>query len=71
MEEHGLRMFQIRVLRKILEPKKQKVARSWGQLHNEDLYYSYSSHVRKFKNEVKSMLTWNLYSDFDMYMAHV
>jgi hypothetical protein len=42
MEEHGLRMFQIRVLRKILEPKKQKVARSWGQLHNEDLYYSYS-----------------------------
>jgi len=51
MEEHGLRMFEIRVLRKILEPKKQKVARSWRQLHNEELHDLYSlSYVRKFKN---------------------
>jgi len=72
MEEHGLRMFEIRLLRKILEPKRQKVARSWRKLHNEELHDLYSlPHVRKLKNKVKTMLICSLYSDFDIYMAHV
>jgi len=71
MEEHGLRIFEIRMLRKILEAKKQKLARSWRQLHNElhDLYSI--PHVRKFKNKVKTMLICSPYCDFDTYIARV
>jgi len=38
----------------------------------EKLHDLYSlSHVRKFKNKVKTLLLCSLYSDFDIYMAHV
>jgi hypothetical protein len=42
-EEHRLRVFENRVLRKIFASKKDKVTGEWRRLHNEKLYDLYSS----------------------------
>jgi hypothetical protein len=39
-EEHILRYFENRVLRRILEPKRNEVTKEWRRLHNEELYDS-------------------------------
>jgi hypothetical protein len=42
-EEHRLRMFETKVLRRIFGPKGDEVTREWRKLHNEelrDLYFS-------------------------------
>jgi hypothetical protein len=41
-EEHRLRIFENRVLRKIFGPKREE-AGSWRKLHNDELYSLYSS----------------------------
>jgi hypothetical protein len=41
-EEHGLRVFENRVLRKIFGPKTNEVTREWRKLHNEELYDKYN-----------------------------
>jgi hypothetical protein len=43
MEEHRLRMFENRVLRKIFGPKRDEVTRKLRRLHNEELNDLYSS----------------------------
>jgi hypothetical protein len=42
-EEHRLRVFENRVLRRIFGPKRDEVAGEWRQLHNEELRDLYSS----------------------------
>jgi hypothetical protein len=42
-EEHRLRVFKNRVLRRIFGPKKDEVMGEWRKLHNEELYKLYSS----------------------------
>jgi hypothetical protein len=42
-EEHGLRVFENRVLRRIIGPKRDEVPGDWRKLHNEELYNLYSS----------------------------
>jgi hypothetical protein len=42
-EDHKLRVFENRVLRRIFEPKWDRVTRGWRKLHNEELHNSYSS----------------------------
>jgi hypothetical protein len=45
-EEHRLRVFENRVLRRIFGPKRDEVTGDWRKLHNEelrDLYYSPST----------------------------
>ena len=42
-EERRLKMFENRVLRKILGPKMDEVTREWRNLHNEELYNLYFS----------------------------
>jgi len=37
-EEHRLRVFENRVLRKILGPKRDEVTREWRKLQNEELH---------------------------------
>jgi hypothetical protein len=37
-EEHRLRMFENRVLRRIFGPKRDEVKGGWRKLHNEELY---------------------------------
>jgi hypothetical protein len=41
-EEHKLRVFENRALRRIFGPKREKV-RSWRKLHNDELHGLYSS----------------------------
>jgi hypothetical protein len=42
-EEHRLRVFENRVLRRIFGPKRDEVTGGWRQLHNEELHKLYSS----------------------------
>jgi hypothetical protein len=42
-EEHSLRVFENRVLRRIFRPKRDKVTGEWRKLHNEELRDLYSS----------------------------
>jgi hypothetical protein len=42
-EEHRLRMFEYRVLRRIFGPKSDEVTGEWRELHNEELHNLYSS----------------------------
>jgi hypothetical protein len=42
-EEHGLRVFENWVLRKIFGPKRDEVTGEWRKLHNEELRDLYSS----------------------------
>jgi hypothetical protein len=42
-EEHRLRVFENRVLRRIFGPKRDKVTREWRKLRNEELHDLYSS----------------------------
>jgi hypothetical protein len=42
-EEHRLRMFENRVLRRIFGPKRDEVTGRWRKLHNEELHGLYSS----------------------------
>jgi len=42
-EEHLLRVFQSKVLRRIFWPKRDEVAGEWRELYNEELNEMYSS----------------------------
>jgi hypothetical protein len=42
-EEHGLRVFENRVLMRIFGPKRDEVTGGWRKLHNEELHVLYSS----------------------------
>jgi hypothetical protein len=42
-EEHRLRVFENRVLRKIFGPKRDEMTGGWRKLHNEELSDLYSS----------------------------
>jgi hypothetical protein len=42
-EEHRLRVFENRVLRRIFGPKRDEVTGCWRKLHNEELHGLYSS----------------------------
>jgi hypothetical protein len=42
-EEHRLRVFENRVLRRIFGPKRDGVAGGWRKMHNEELRDLYSS----------------------------
>ena len=42
-EEHRLRVFENRVLRRIFGPNRNEVTREWRKLHNEELNDLYSS----------------------------
>jgi hypothetical protein len=50
-EEHRLRVFENRVLRRIFGPKRDVVAGEWRKLHNEELrdLYSWPSIIRIIK----------------------
>jgi hypothetical protein len=44
-EEHRLRVFENRVLRRIFGPKRDEVTGGWRKLHNEELHNLYSSPI--------------------------
>jgi hypothetical protein len=42
-EEHRLKVFENRVLRRVFGPKRDEVTGKWRKLHNEELHALYSS----------------------------
>jgi hypothetical protein len=42
-EEHILRVFENRILRRIFGPSRDEVTGDWRKLHNEELHFLYSS----------------------------
>jgi hypothetical protein len=44
-EEHRLRVFENRVLRRMFGPKRDEVTGEWRRLHNEELNDLYSSPI--------------------------
>jgi hypothetical protein len=55
-EEHRLRVFENRVLRRIFGPKRDEVTGEWRKLHNEELNDSYSS--PNIIRVIKSRIRW-------------
>jgi hypothetical protein len=55
-EEHRLRVFENRVLRRIFGPKRYEVAGGWRELHNQELHNLYSSPsiIKTIKSEARS-----------------
>jgi hypothetical protein len=51
-EEHRLRVFENRVLRRVFGPKRDEVTGEWRKLHNEELHNLYSS--PDFIRQIKS-----------------
>jgi hypothetical protein len=60
-EEHRLRVFENRVLRRIFGPKRDEVKGGWRKLHNEELHNLYSSPsiIRMMKSK-RMRLTWHV-----------
>jgi hypothetical protein len=54
-EEHRLRVFENRVLRRIFGPKRDEVTGEWRKLHNEELHdlYSSPSIIRMVKSRMR------------------
>jgi hypothetical protein len=52
MDDHRLRVFENRVLRRIFGPKRDEVTGGWRKLHNEELHSLYSSPsiIRRIKS---------------------
>jgi hypothetical protein len=48
-EDHRLRVFESRVLRRIFEPKSVEVTEDWMKLHSEELHnlYTYPNIIRQ------------------------
>jgi hypothetical protein len=44
-EEHKLRVFENKVMRKIFRPKRDEVMGGWRKLHNEELHNLFSSPI--------------------------
>jgi hypothetical protein len=51
-EKHRLRVFEIRVPRRIFGPKRDEVTGGWRKIHNDELHilYSYPSIIRMIKS---------------------
>jgi hypothetical protein len=51
-EEHTLRVFENRILRRIFGPKRDEVTGEWRKLHNEELHnlYPYPDIIRQVKS---------------------
>jgi hypothetical protein len=44
-EEHRLKVFENKILRRIFGPKMDEVTGEWRKLHNEELHILYSSQI--------------------------
>jgi hypothetical protein len=55
-EKHRLRVFENRVLRRILEPKRDEVTEEWRRLQKKELYALYSS--PNIVRVIKSIMKW-------------
>jgi hypothetical protein len=60
-EEHRLRVFENRVLRRIFGPKRDEATVGWRKLHNEELHNVYSSpSIIRMMNPRRIRWTWHV-----------
>jgi hypothetical protein len=60
-EEHILRVFENRVLRRIFGPKREEVVGGWRRLHNEELHDLYTSlSIIRVINSRRMRLVWHV-----------
>jgi hypothetical protein len=64
-EEHSLRMFENRVLRRIFGPKRDEVTGEWRKLHNEELHILYSSPKYYWADQVKETGGWDMWHTWE------
>jgi hypothetical protein len=59
-EEHKLKVFEDRVLRRISGPKRDIVVGGWRKLHNEELHnlYSWPNIIRMIRMHEKNAYIW-------------
>jgi hypothetical protein len=59
-EEHRLRVFENRVLRRIFGPKREEVTGEWRKLHSRKLHNLYSSPdiIRQIKSRMEKVAQW-------------
>jgi hypothetical protein len=62
-EEHKLRVFENRVLRRIFRPKRDRVTRGWRKLYNEAFHNLYSSPSNKKKTNSVALSPRANYTD--------
>jgi hypothetical protein len=62
-EEHRLRVFENRVLRRMFGPKRDEVTGEWRRLHNEELNDLYSS-PSIIRDEIKKNEMGGAYSTY-------
>jgi hypothetical protein len=55
-EEHRLKVYENRVLRRVFGPKRDEIRREWRKLHNEELNDLYS--LPNIVRLVKSRMRW-------------
>jgi hypothetical protein len=55
MEEHGLRVVENRVGRRIFGPTRDEVTGGWRKLHNEKLHNLYSSRLMSYYHLMKTV----------------
>jgi hypothetical protein len=68
-DEHRLRVFGNRVLRRIFGPKREEVAGDWRRLHNEELHNLYTSpniiflkrHLQSFAGLWPTLMGFSIY----------
>jgi hypothetical protein len=58
-EEHRLRVFENRVLRRMFGPKRDEVTGEWRKLHNEEVYDLYSS--PDIIRQIESRSMWGMW----------
>jgi hypothetical protein len=56
-EEHRLRMFENRILRRIFGPKRDEVTGEWRKLHSEELHILYSF-LNIIRNNKSRRIRW-------------
>jgi hypothetical protein len=72
-EEHRLRVFENRVLRRIFGPKRDEVAGEWRKLHNEELHnlYSFPDIIRQVKSRQSGRGMWHAWERRELYKVLV
>jgi hypothetical protein len=57
--ESKFRVFENRVLRRTLGPKREEVAGDWRRLHNEELHYFYATPNTRMYPKVSGLAAWS------------
>jgi hypothetical protein len=64
MEEHRLRVFENRVLRKIIGPKRDEATGEWRKVHNDEIHDLHSSDIIRVKKKNREVMIGEVCSTY-------